>query len=56
MEMFGVTNTPAFGQPGATVSNMSLNADGSVRALGGYTEITGASGERQIRFAAKITF
>ncbi|MBI4893681.1 MAG: TonB-dependent receptor [Acidobacteria bacterium] len=56
MEMFGVTNTPQFGNPGATVSNMSLNADGTVRALGGYTEITSASGERQIRFAAKISF
>jgi hypothetical protein len=55
-EMFGVTNTPQFGNPGATVSNMTLNADGSVRALGGYTEITGASGERQIRFAAKFSF
>ena len=32
-EMFGVTNTPQFGNPGATVSNMTLNADGSVRAL-----------------------
>lgn len=56
MEMFGVTNTPQFGNPGATVSNMTLNTDGSVRALNGFTEITGASGERQIRFAAKITF
>jgi len=34
----------------------AVNADGSVRALGGYTEITGASGERQIRFAAKVSF
>jgi hypothetical protein len=56
MEVFGVTNTPQFGNPGATVSNMSLNADGSVRALGGYTEITSATGERQIRFAAKFSF
>jgi hypothetical protein len=55
-EMFGVTNTPQFSNPGATVSNMSLNADGSVRALGGYTEITAASGERQIRFALKLSF
>jgi hypothetical protein len=55
-EMFGVTNTPAFGNPGATVSNATLNTDGSVRTLGGYTEITGASGERQIRFAAKLSF
>ncbi|MBI5086196.1 MAG: TonB-dependent receptor [Acidobacteria bacterium] len=56
MEMFGVTNTPQFGNPGATVSNMTFNADSSIRALNGYTEITGAGGERQIRFAAKITF
>ena len=55
-EMFGATNTPQFANPGATVSNMTLNADGSVRALGGYTEITSASGERQIRFAAKLSF
>ena len=56
MEMFGITNTPQFNNPGATVSNMTLNADGSVRALNGYSEITGATGERQIRFAAKFTF
>lgn len=56
VETFGVTNTPQFGNPGATVSSMTKNADGSVRALNGYTEITGASGERQFRFAAKITF
>jgi hypothetical protein len=55
-EMFGATNTPQFANPGATVSNMSLNTDGSVRALGGYTEITSATGERQIRFAAKLSF
>jgi hypothetical protein len=56
MEMFGVTNTPQFGNPGATASAMTLNPDGSVRALNGYTEITGAGGERNIRFAAKFTF
>ncbi|WP_321475568.1 TonB-dependent receptor domain-containing protein [uncultured Paludibaculum sp.] len=56
MEMFGVTNTPQFNNPGATVSSMTLTSDGAVRALNGYTEITGASGERQIRFAAKFTF
>jgi hypothetical protein len=56
VEMFGITNTPQFGNPGATVSNMTLNPDGSVRALNGYSEITSASGERQIRFAAKFSF
>ncbi len=55
-EMFGVTNTPQFGNPGTTVSNAARNADGSIRALNGYTEITSAGGERQIRFAMKLTF
>ena len=56
MEMFGVTNTPQFGNPGVTASNMTLNTDGSLRALNGFGEITSATGERQIRFAAKFTF
>jgi hypothetical protein len=55
-EMFGVTNTPQFNNPGATVSSITRNADGSIKALNGYTEITGATGERQARFAARITF
>ena len=55
-EMFGVTITPQFNNPGATASSLTRNADGSIRALNGYTEITGATGERQARFAAKITF
>ena len=55
-EVFGATNTPQFGNPGATVSSLTRNADGSIKALNGYTEITSASGERQARFAAKITF
>ena len=53
---FGVTNTPQFGNPGATASSLTRNADGTIRALNGFTEITSASGERQFRFAAKITF
>ena len=55
-EVFGATNTPQFNNPGATASSLTRNADGSIRALNGYTEITGASGERQFRFAAKVTF
>jgi hypothetical protein len=55
-EMFGATNTPQFGNPGATVSSMTTNADGSVKALNGYTEITSATGERQARFALKLSF
>jgi len=55
-EAFNVTNTPHFGSPGANVSNMILNPDGSIRSLGGYTEITTASGERQFRFALRFSF
>ena len=55
-ESFGITNTPRFNNPGATVSNLTRNADGSIRALNGYTEILGSSGEREIRFALKMFF
>jgi hypothetical protein len=55
-EMFGVTNTPQFGNPGATASSMTTNPDGSIKALNGYTEITSAAGERQARFALKLSF
>jgi Carboxypeptidase regulatory-like domain len=56
MEMFGVTNTPQFGLPGATVSSATRNPDGSIKALNGYGEITSATGERVLRFAAKFSF
>ncbi len=55
-ESFGITNTPRFANPGATASNLTRNADGSVRALNGYTEVLSSSGEREIRFALKMFF
>lgn len=55
-ESFGITNTPRFNNPGATVSSMTRNTDGSIRALNGYTEVLGATGEREIRFALKMFF
>jgi hypothetical protein len=56
-EVFNVTNTPLFGQPGATASSATRNADGTVRTTGGFTEITSASAtERRVRFALKILF
>jgi hypothetical protein len=55
-EAFNLTNTPQFGNPGATASAATRNADGSIKALNGYTEITSASGERQMRFALKLFF
>jgi hypothetical protein len=56
LEMFGVTNTPQFGNPGTTVSSATRNADGSIRALNGYDEITSATGERTLRLAMKVSF
>jgi hypothetical protein len=55
-EVFGATNTPQFNNPGTTVSSATRNADNSIRALNGYDEITGAGGERVIRFAVKFSF
>lgn len=56
-EVFNLTNTPAFYNPGATVSNMTLAPDGSILNLNGYTEVTSAlATERQFRFALKIMF
>lgn len=55
-ESSNVANTPHFGNPGTSVSNMTLNADGSVRDLNGYTSITSASGARQLRFAMRMSF
>jgi hypothetical protein len=56
-EAFNSTNTPHFNNPGTNVSNMQLNPDGSIRALGGYTEVTSAlADERQFRFALRFFF
>jgi len=55
-EAFNVTNTPQFGNPGATVSSATFNADGSVKSLNGYTQITSAGNERQLRFALRFSF
>lgn len=62
-EAFNATNTPHFGNPGTNASNLQLNPDGSVRSLGGYTEIsslqnTGRDGidERVFRFGLRLSF
>jgi hypothetical protein len=62
-EAFNATNTPHFANPGNNVSNLQLNPDGSVRALGGYTEITGLQNtgrdgidERVLRFGLRLSF
>lgn len=62
-EALNATNTPHFANPGSNVSNLQLNADGSVRNLGGFTVIsstanTGREGidERFIRFGLRVRF
>ncbi len=62
-EAFNFSNTPHFANPGANVSNMTLNPDGSVRSLAGYTEITntinlGRDGidERQFRLGLRLSW
>lgn len=42
-EAFGLTNTPHFNNPGATIG-------------GGFGNITGSSGQRQLRFAMKLNY
>jgi hypothetical protein len=62
-EAFNFSNTPHFSNPGTNVSNMSLNPDGTIRSLSGYTEITSTISlaregidERQFRFGLRFSF
>jgi hypothetical protein len=56
-EVFNLTNTPAFNNPGANASGPTRNADGSIINTNGFSEITSAQGtERQFRFALKLLF
>jgi hypothetical protein len=55
-EGFNITNTPKFGNPGANVSNVQYNPDGSIRNLNGFAEITSASEERMFSLGLRISF
>jgi len=56
-EAFNATNTPHFSNPGSNVSSMTLNSDGTIRSLGGYTEVTSAADDsRQLRFGIRLSF
>jgi hypothetical protein len=56
-EAFNISNTPHFNNPAANVSNMTLNPDGTVRSLGGFTVISSARDDaRQLRFALRVSF
>jgi hypothetical protein len=54
-ESFNLANTPQFGNPGATVSSATF-VNGVITSLNGYTQITSASNERQLRFALRLSF
>jgi hypothetical protein len=62
-EAFNLTNTPHFAAPAANVSNLQLNADGTIKNLGGYSSITttantGRDGidERLFRLGVRLGF
>ncbi|MGI8785395.1 MAG: TonB-dependent receptor domain-containing protein [Acidobacteriota bacterium] len=56
-EAFNFTNTPHFRAPGANVSNLQFEPDGTtIRNLNGFTEVTSSYGEREFRFGLRIGF
>jgi hypothetical protein len=63
MEAFNFSNTPHFANPNGNVSNMILNADGTIANLANFSSITGVTNlgrdgidERQFRFGLKFSF
>jgi hypothetical protein len=58
VEGFNITNAPRFSNPGGNVSNLRLNADGSVRDLNGYAVVTDTAdgSERQVRLGLRLGF
>ena len=62
-EVFNVTNTPHFGNPsGTNVSNLQLNADGTVRSLNGFGVVDSISAigreydQRYFRIGLRVSF
>lgn len=61
-ESFNVTNTPHFANPGASVSSVSYNANGSISNLNGFSQITAVNplgrllDPRYFRFGVRFTF
>ena len=55
-------NTPHFANPGANVSNLQLNSDGSVKNLNGFSQITATNplgrvlDQRYFRFGFRFLF
>ena len=54
-ETYGLTNTPQFANPSATVSNATFS-NGAITNLNGFDIISSSTGDRQIRFALKFIF
>ena len=54
-DAFSLTNTPNFAHPGANVSNATF-AGGKVQSFNGYDIISAATGNRQVRFGATLSF
>ena len=61
-EAMNVSNTPHFANPGANVSNLQLNSDGSVKNLNGFSQITATNqlgrllDQRYFRFGLRFMF
>jgi len=61
-EAMNVSNTPHFNNPGADVSNLQLNPNGTVQSLNGFSQITSTNptgrliDARYFRLGARITF
>jgi hypothetical protein len=57
-EGYNITNTPHFANPSdTTASNMSFNADGSIRAVNNFMNITSARDDsRTFRFGLRFGF
>lgn len=61
-ESMNISNSPHFSNPGSNVSNMSLNADGSIKNLGGFGQITSTNplgrllDQRYFRFGFRLLF
>ena len=61
-EGINISNTPHFANPGANVSNMTLNPDGSVKSLGGFGQIASTNplgrllDQRYFRFGLRFMF
>jgi hypothetical protein len=57
-----VTNTPHFGNPGANVSSVAYNPDGSIQSLNGFSQINSLAplgrliDPRYFRFGARFSF